>query len=157
MERSLVIANNILRRAAQDNIEITALKLQKLLYFVHARFLHESKGEFLIPGRFEVEERGPALPEIYEYFRRFGDGSIKGYAVMDGEALVLKEVANPMFTVVLDRVWEKFKQLSGTELSDLTHREGTAWYKAKERDNPVLNDEDIRKEGESLFEQGCQT
>jgi len=152
MPTSLSVANNILNKAFEDKVDITPMKLQKLLYLLYARYLHMTNGRRLFSSSFEVWEYGPVNSEVYRYFRGFGKKSIDSYALEDGEANVINENGSPVFSECLNLVWNKYKNYSGPQLSYMTHEKDTAWYNAKERNEQVItNEQEIRRDGETFF------
>ncbi|MCL2854470.1 MAG: Panacea domain-containing protein [Defluviitaleaceae bacterium] len=150
MSDSLAISNNILRLAFRDNIEVTPMKLQKLLYLLYARYLHLGN-EPLFSSRFEVWKYGPVLRDIYNHFKDFGARPINGYAEIDGKALVLDESVNDLFKEALELTWDRFKDFSGQQLSALTHLQGTAWHIANGRGDRFLRDEEVVLDGGYRF------
>ena len=148
---SLAISNNILRRAFNEGVEMSPMKLQKLLYFLYARYLHISDGDHLFSSRFEVWKYGPVLQEVYRYFKNYSADPILEYAEMDSEVYVISETVNPVFKRALDEVWQRFKGFSGQHLSAITHLEHAAWFKADQRGDKFLTDEEIRLDGDVFF------
>ncbi len=142
----VVVANNFLVRGKNEDIEITPLKLQKLVYFLYVDYLKTTQ-EKLFTERFETWSRGPVIPSIYTEFSSYGSKPIKTFAKDSQDKCYMVSEAGP-FKECIDRVWNKFKDLSGGELSDITHRPGTAWSKAKDREENYLRDEDIKNEPE---------
>lgn len=147
MVNALNVGNSILGRAFTENIDITPMKLQKTIYFVYRGYLQETNIP-LFNERFEVWKYGPVIPSVYTNFKRYGSNAIRNYATeSDGKTiLIVNENASPDFKRVIENVWNHCKLFDGIYLSSLTHREGTAWRKAYERNSPYLSDEDIKSE-----------
>lgn len=138
------VANNILKRAFVEEISITPLKLQKLVYFLYRSYLIETNCE-LFNERFEAWTYGPVVPSIYSEFRYYGSKSIDNFARdSQGNAYSVREEG--IFKECLDDIWENYKNYSGKELSRLTHKDGTAWSKAKQNRCLYLEKEDIKHE-----------
>ena len=57
---------------------------------------------------------------------------------------------NGVIKKCFDTVWGKYKNSTGEELSEMTHRKGTAWDKANSNRQHYLADEDIEKDGTEL-------
>ena len=148
---SLIVSNNILRRAFEEGIKVSPMKLQKLLYLLYARYLYETKGIPLFSSRFEVWQYGPVLPEIYFHFREFKAEPIDKYALVGNETLAVKE-NNEVFKKAIDLVWKRYKYKTENSLSELTHKQDTAWYKADSRNERFLLDDEIIEDGEFFFE-----
>ena len=73
------LCNNILVRGKEENISITPMKLQKLMYFVCRDYV-QATGESPIAEPFEVWKYGPVLPSVYGEFRTFGSKPITEFA-----------------------------------------------------------------------------
>ena len=143
----LAVANSILKRAFEENCEITPLKLQKLMYFTYKEYLQKT-GTALFDERFEVWKLGPVVKSVYNEFRRFTANPItsyaKSYAEEKAQVIARKE---GQFYETLDIIWKKYYGLNAITLSEITHVEGGAWKKALERKELHLSDNDIIQEG----------
>lgn len=147
MVSALNVTNNILERGFSENIDITPMKLQKLTYLVYKKY-YQDTDKILFPEDFEVWKYGPVIRSVYDEFKEYRGNSIKRYCEeSDGSILIVNESASPTFKRVLDTIWEKYKLYDGIPLSAMTHREGTAWYKAVKRGDKYLLAEDIKQEG----------
>ena len=71
MNRALDIANYVILYCLRHNIEITNLKLQKILYFLEANFLFEHRRP-LFEDQIEKWKLGPVFPNVYHQFKTFG-------------------------------------------------------------------------------------
>ena len=60
----------------ETGVEITPMKLQKILYYVCVKYVKET-GIFPIYERFEVWKYGPVIPSVYSEFKTFGASPIK--------------------------------------------------------------------------------
>lgn len=147
MVTALNVGNNILKRGFAEKIDITPMKLQKLIYFVYREYLKET-GRSLFNERFETWRYGPVIPSVYDKFKKNGSNAIRDYAYENGERfyLTVNEESSPTFKNVIDEVWNNYKNFDGIVLSSITHAEGSAWRKAYEAKSPYLLDEDICKE-----------
>lgn len=74
-----VVANAILMLSFDENIPVTPMKLQKLLYFTYKDYL-KTYGVSLFADRFECWQYGPVLSSIYYEFNRFGARPINKFA-----------------------------------------------------------------------------
>ena len=137
------LCNNILVRGQEENIEITPMKLQKLMYYVCRDYVRKT-GESPINEQFEVWKYGPVLSSVYGEFKAFGAKPITEYAKdAAGESRKVSESKNPILAGVLDVVWAKFKRLTGPELSVMTHQEGSGWYRAYMDNRDLITVEDM--------------
>lgn len=69
------VAQFIINYSKDNNISITNLKLQKLLYYIQAAFLVE-KNEACFEESIINWRHGPVVQEIYDEFRNYGSGEI---------------------------------------------------------------------------------
>ena len=146
MINPLYVAHTILQRAVEENIDISPMKLQKLIYIFYKENL-QMNNEKLFNEKFEVWKYGPVLSSVYEYFKRFGSKPITTYYMdTDNTFTTLDLSRNSNLNKAFEKMWELYKNLDGIYLSMLTHLKGTAWDKAKSRDNCCLDDRDIMQE-----------
>ena len=139
----LFISNNLLHLSFDENIPITPMKLQRLLYFIYRHYLTETN-QSLFSERFEAWKYGLALSSIYSYFHQYYGNPITYYYK---PLYQVNEKTNPIFSRVLYSIWNTYKFYDGIALSHLTQRQGTAWYKTWINYKTFLEDDDIRKEG----------
>lgn len=141
-----VLSNNILVRAKREQIPITPMKLQKLLYYVCVKYVQETGG-LPISEHFEVWKYGPVVASVYAEFKPFGSSPIKGFALnAKGKAKMVDEDFNPKLRDCLEYVWHKFKNLSGIELSQRTHQKGSGWYSAYQDDKEAISTENMKND-----------
>ena len=90
-----VVCNNILTRAFQENIPVSPMKLQKLMYFVSCEYV-KATGKDLLSENFGVWQYGPVLPSLYDEFKSFHDQPITKYATdADGVPYAINEDTAP--------------------------------------------------------------
>ena len=144
MLNTQTVANTILMLSFEENIKITPMKLQKLLYFLYKGYLKET-GFSLFTEKFEKWQYGPVLPSIYYEFNSFGASFITKFARdAKGNVEVIDMSRNSPLTLIVRKTWDFYKTYSAVSLSRLTHQEDTAWSKARYQ----LEDEDIKNERE---------
>lgn len=140
---STMIANNILSRAFAEDIAITPMKLQKILYFAASEYRKRS-GKRLLAEPFQTWAFGPVLYSVYDEFRPFSKTRINRYAKdARNEAFVIDEQADDVLRHTLEQVWAATKYKNAVQLSELTHVEGSAWDRAFQENEPVLDDDDV--------------
>lgn len=144
------LCNNILYRGERDRIQISPMKLQKLLYYLCRDYVKET-GQSPIAEQFEVWQYGPVLPSVYGEFKSFGSNPIKAYAKDAlGRSYMVSEKENPILAKVLDIVWAKYKNYSGIQLSEMTHKDTSAWYKAYMKGYNYISAEDMKHDESGL-------
>ncbi len=141
-----VLSNNILFRAKKDHIPVTPMKLQKLLYYVCVKYVQDT-GTTPIAEPFLVWKYGPVAPSVYAEFKSYGSKPIKSYALdAKKQSNMVDEDANPILRGCLDYIWGRYKDLSGIELSKMTHQKGSGWYAAFQRDAEIITTEEMRND-----------
>lgn len=151
MISALDVANSFLERAKKENIDITPMKLQKLIYILYKNYLKTTKNR-LFSDQFEVWQYGPVVPSVYDKFKQYRYNSIKKYYEYEPGKYSTVSFDNLIFKENFDKVWEKYKKLDGIFLSNLTHGKDTAWSQAVVDNRNVLSDKDIYLESEYDFE-----
>lgn len=146
MINPLYVANTILLKAHEENIDISPMKLQKLIYIFYKKNL-QNNNEKLFNDKFEVWKYGPVLSSVYEYFKPFRSKPITNYFMdTDNTFTTLDLSSNKNVKNAFDDMWKVYKHFDGVYLSMLTHLEGTAWDKAKNQNKDFLEDNDIIQE-----------
>jgi len=147
----LVYANNFIKRAIERDEQLSPMKLQKLLYFLYARYSYRTN-QPLFADNFEKWQYGPALSEVYTAFQSFGANNINRFhRDSDGEVNIASE-SHKEFMECFDEVWGRFGWKSGIELSNLTHTEGSAWCRVQD-EGAFLKLEDIKEDGDRFFKE----
>lgn len=136
------ISNNILKRSFKDSVEVSPMKLQKLLYFVASEYSKE-KHKPLLSEPLRAWQYGPVVRSVYDEFRSFGASPIRNFAKdATGKAYRIDERKNPALAKALDRVWKNASDLSAVQLSRITHLPASAWSKAYGHDE-LIDDADL--------------
>lgn len=133
------IANRVLDLADQNDVGVTPMKLQKLVYLAHGWHLG-ILDEPLIDAVVEAWKYGPVVSDLYHEFKGCGKNPIHGDRYTkairreDGKWKLVRyklPAADQQHAQnahdVIDRVWEVYGQLTGPQLSSLTHQPGTPW------------------------------
>ena len=131
---------------------MTNLKLQKMIYLVYAEYL-EKTGRKLFKDDIIAFKYGPVVPSVYEYYKDNGRNNIQ---VDKDEEIFAQEITLPMVLArflqsldeknVIDSIqstFEKYGQLTASELVAITHRKGTPWDHTNIND--IITDENILK------------
>ena len=139
-----ILSNNILRRTFKENVPVTPMKLQKLLYFVSCEYVKITDRE-LLSEDFCVWQYGPVLPSVYNEFKVFHGSRITKYAKdANGDSFAYNESTAPNLRTAIDCVWTFFKDRSGPELSLITHEDGSGWSCAFERHQQKITKEEMK-------------
>ncbi|WP_418146126.1 type II toxin-antitoxin system antitoxin SocA domain-containing protein [Variovorax paradoxus] len=142
------VANSLIQRGFKEaRPDMSPMKLQKLLFFLHGWML-ATTGRPAIDEDFRAWTYGPVAPTLYDKLKGFGSGSITQY-VQDFDpysrqftALVVSDTQTD-FQRALDLTWEKYIGISALSLSAMTHEANSPWditYRSAGRDAAIPND-----------------
>lgn len=85
------VANYIVAEAVKRGQPVTHLKLQKLLYYVVAKYLKDT-GEYLITEPIYKWQFGPVAKEVYHAFKTYGSEVIKSpYAYLKDSSVFMPD------------------------------------------------------------------
>jgi uncharacterized phage-associated protein len=155
---SKAIANYFLDCAGRSGKKLDPMQIQKLAYFAHGWHLAACNAA-LIDEMVEAWQYGPVIPSLYHEFKSFGKSPVTRKAskielVGEGDDWDCKFVEPKLGEEDLDTrrflglIWNGYGQLTGIQLSNLTHELGSPWYvtwqEAKGRKNVDIPDELIR-------------
>ena len=118
------VARYIIHHEAQQNRPVSNLRLQKLLYFVQAKFVMDSHGTS--PCFYEKMEAwgfGPVVREVYYEYRYYGG------AMIPPERNFSTTIA-PRDQSMLDEILNDCAQFSTSALVHITHSQ-TPWQEAR--------------------------
>ena len=145
MSTPLYLSNNFISKALQEKIHLSPMKLQKLIYFSYRDYLQNVNAK-LFNEPFCAWKYGPVVEVVYTHFKPFGADSINRFYRDSGDTVNILSEGNNVFGNIVNFIWQKYRYFSGIDLSNITHREGSAWYKAWTNGRPFLDDEDIKNE-----------
>lgn len=150
------IANTFLAKYGASE-GISHMKLQKLVYCVHGWWLAYHNNS-LLSEKPQVWQYGPVFPSLYHGLKIFGTAPIKEpvkISPFSPEAPMVDGKDNDTMQLI-DWVWSRYGHLSAMALSDMTHKDGTAWRKVADLRNyrvPMglpLEDSDVSEEFKSV-------
>ncbi len=108
---------------------ISNLKLQKLCYYAQGFHLaiHDTR---LFPEQIEAWTHGPVIRELYQAYKKHGDGVIPTPESFD------ISIYDKKTQELLDEVYSVYGQYSGWKLRNMTHEE-PPWIEARESGKPI--------------------
>lgn len=137
------VANNILQRAFRDKVDVSPMKLQKLLYFVTCLYQRKTRKR-LLSEPFQQWKYGPVCRSVYDEFHVFRGNPIRKYGKDSaGNMYCIDEDNNKELRKVLDFVWGMMRNMSAVALSRITHRKDSAWSKAYEKKELYIDENDM--------------
>lgn len=139
---ALAVANEFVEIARQRGAVLTAMQLQKLLYFAHGWYLAQTKVP-LLDRNVQAWRFGPVVPEVYHAFKQYGASAIPSFApkfVLDPTGVTIGRLEyprlpeEPVLKEFLGKIWNMYGHLSGIQLSNLTHEAGSPWEEVWQRE-----------------------
>ena len=123
------------------------MKIQKILYLAFGHYWLKTE-EKLISDAFEAWPYGCVVPSVYHSFKHYGYRCID-CMLLDAKtkkAFIISRKADPAKYTSIQDVLSRYGHLGDLELSDLNHREGTAWWKTMTEGRRLIKFEDIKDE-----------
>ena len=141
------IANYFLHKYGKigGNPQIIPLKLQKLVYISHGWSLGLLDKPLVSDEHAEAWKYGPVFSSLYSEFKDYGGREINRYAISDnydfdfGEYTPMIKAEDEESSALLDRVWEVYGGYTPIQLSNMTHKKDSPWYKAKSQSKGIKN------------------
>lgn len=141
---SVNIANSFLQKSFEEDIPLTVLKLNKLIYLFFRNYLKET-GNILFSEPFEAWNTGPVLPNVQSKFQSFRKEPVKKFAYdATGKISALKLEAGTEVHRIFNKVWYAYNSFTSAELVKETT--GKAWLKAITEEPHLLKNEYIIEE-----------
>lgn len=125
--RATTVANEFIRRAKASGRTLTPMQLVKLTYIAHGWSL-ALLGRALIRDPVEAWKYGPVIPELYRSLKHYGSQAVTSSiprSIFSGD-----EAMDDVDQRLIDEVYAKYGLLTGVQLSHLTHKPGTPWFRA---------------------------
>lgn len=148
------VSNYLLARYDAQRFDLTNLRLNKLLFFIHASSLITRK-EGVIRNHFEAWQYGPVIRPVFEAFKKHGDRWIPepaqflDYASGSSKPIPFDDIA-PADLQTIDEAFDEYSRFTTGQLVALSHEPGGPWdlvYRAHLRDSstsPRIPNELIR-------------
>jgi uncharacterized phage-associated protein len=145
-----IVANALIRKALEHGEKLTHLKLQKLVFFLHGWHLATTGRPALEGENVEAWPYGPVVPSLYHELKHYGSRGIEGYLQEPDmrTGAITSYVPPPedqhMWQLV-DYVWRRYGRFSAIELSNMTHKPDSPWWRARATSpSAPIPDESIR-------------
>lgn len=122
MIRAIDVANLLLARYGQSN-SISNISLNKLVYLTQVEALKENPSAPLFNDPMQAWDYGPVVPNVYHEFKHYGRNRV----LHPGGQVDLSETEEAQANRLIDKVMDKFGDLTAFDLVELTHQKGGAW------------------------------
>ena len=129
------VARYIVDWCKKNKQELTAMKLQKLLYYSQVWSIMKNKQK-MFSEEIQAWQHGTVIPDIYHKHK----GKFLIHSWDHGSLQKIEN--NQKAKTILDLVLNNYGERSGNLLSSLTHSEDP-WINARKRDDQVITVEDI--------------
>jgi uncharacterized phage-associated protein len=127
MYKPLAVANFFIGKSLETGIELTNMKLVKLLYIAHGWYLGLADKPLLTEA-VQAWKYGPVVMSIYHTFKKYGDRQVMSLeSDFDGRHVVIPTVDDVEVAKFLNRIWDVYNGYSGPQLSTITHEAGSPW------------------------------
>jgi uncharacterized phage-associated protein len=133
-----------------NNIIISNLKLQKLMYFVEAYYMNKEDKNHLYDSEWSAWDYGPVNKELYNYFKKFGSVEI---SLSQEEKNTIDDLPETNKKCI-KKIYDFFGGYNAFDLVTLTHMPNSPWYELKRTskyDFNILNDSVINKKETKIW------
>lgn len=145
--QTIAVANAFIEKAQCGKLpDLTPMKLQKLMFYAqswHLKIYHEP----LVDDFFAKWPYGPVIPSLYHEVKSYGAKPITNLISnvdWKGDDLSIVTPTIPeqdkKTIALIEKIIDVYGPLRGTQLSYLTHQEGTAWSETKQEGAVIDND-----------------
>lgn len=138
------ICNFVLARYDAQRFQLTNLRLNKLLFFMHAASL-ATRPDGLIRNHFEAWQYGPVVRPVFDAFKKHGEcwitapASFLDYATGQQRAIPFDDIQSSDRELI-EAVFAEYSHFSTGQLVALSHEPGGPWdlvYRAHLADSTV--------------------
>jgi uncharacterized phage-associated protein len=140
------IANYFIGKSLEENIQITPMKLQKLIYFAHGWHLALT-GNPLLKEEIEAWKYGPVISKLYHDLKVYGDSPITQPIIdfVEGKFVPPIIPSEDIETLeILNKVWDVYKPYDGVRLANATHVKGSPWNETCKNGSVVIDNDLIK-------------
>lgn len=122
---SQAVANAFLDLARNEGRPLTNMQLQKLVFLAQG-FSLALLGREIYYHNTHAWQWGPVVPKLYKQLQKYGSGEVTDclQVPLDDHGSI-----DPDEERIIASVWNGYKRYSGSQLSEITHRDGTPWSK----------------------------
>ena len=124
MRNSNVIANRLLEFAQQKDQTLSPMQVIKLVYLCHGWMLG-IVGRSLVKEDIEAWKYGPVIASLYHDIKHFRSQPVEGPLDIESDDQQLTDIEE----AVVGGTYRAYGRYTGIALSQMTHADGTPWYK----------------------------
>jgi uncharacterized phage-associated protein len=148
------VANFLLDYADEKRMKVTALWLQKVIFYAHGWYLSK-KERPLVQQAFEAWDYGPVVRAVYDAFKGSGAAPLsvraKRFDVIENTYKEINEPLDAEAQVFLRKIFDAYSLVNAFDLSSMTHAEGSPWDRVWNAPNGAItlgmkiSNDEIRK------------
>lgn len=124
------VANYFIECSQRDDVVLTNLSMQKLLYFAYGWIMGYTEKK-LFYDRIEAWHYGPVVPSLYHQLKQYGHHQISRkiveYDYDTKEFFSWNMRRGTALRKMMGKVWDRYKSLPPQAITALTHKYGTPW------------------------------
>lgn len=144
-----LVANAFLVKAKKAGVPVSHMKVQKLVFFLHAWSLALRDAGSFVTEPPEAWPYGPVFDSLYHELKSYGSSNIDAYLkelnpATGQMAAMVPNSADTEFYRFLDQVWDRYGNFSALQLSALSHEAAGPWAQAREKHARVIDSDMIR-------------
>ena len=125
----IAVANFFVQKSLETGIELTPMKLVKLVYLSHGWYLGLAS-QPLISEAVQAWKYGPVVNSVYHTFKKYGNEQILSQeSDPENFQFSLPVIQDENIQAFLNKIWDVYSKYSGLQLSTLTHEQGSPWDK----------------------------
>lgn len=132
--KAIDVANFVIERSQEQNVPVTNLRLQKLLYFIQKEMLKEHK-RVAFEDDIEAWQYGPVVRGVYNEFSDFID--------MPLVATDSPKITDEHLPEIVDEVLSSKQEEATWKLVKETHKKGSPWHKTFFQGKDIIDINDI--------------
>ncbi len=125
----LCVANQFIKISPNGE---THMKLQKLVYMAYGAWLRENNEPFITEEP-QVWQYGPVFASLYHNLKIFRSTPITSSQLATLQST--EEINEAEAITTTQSVWERYKDYTAADLSDITHQSGSPWYEVAKENN----------------------
>lgn len=117
------LSHYIIDKCTRDNVPVSNLQLQKMMYFLQSVYCRATGGNLLFQDEFEAWPYGPVLSDVYQEFSPFGGRVIEiRYPEHETQLNLPPDVQS-----FVDEGIEALRLKYPWDLVRISHTEGSPW------------------------------
>ena len=136
---ALAVADRFIRLARKNETPITPMQVQKLAYFAHGWNLGLGFGP-LFQDAVESWQYGPVIRSIYHALKSYGGEPVTEPILAEEEEFTQLE------DTLISMIYQRYGELEGVRLSQMTHAEGSPWQQTylQDKRSTIIHNHIIR-------------